>query len=68
MEEAQEQAEEADVKADQEYHVEKILCHVGTQQLDLGLGDQRQLLVKWTGWDAPTWETVVDIDNAQMCK
>ena len=36
---AQEQADEADgiVKADQKYHVEKILCHdiVGTQQLDL---------------------------------
>ena len=70
LEKAQEQADGADIKADQEYvyHVEKILCHVGTQQLDLGLGDQRELLVKWTGWDTPTWETVVDIDNSQMCK
>lgn len=41
---------------------------MGTQQLDLGLGGQRELLVKWTGWDTPTWETVVNIDNSQMCK
>ena len=64
--EAKEQAEDAAQAEAEEYHVEKILLHRGLKQAHLKQGDQREFLVKWTGYDEPSWHVGTDLNNDQM--